>query len=334
MTWLYIPPQALAADGPCSGCRCAPAPAASISACTSPSPDTVLWVTSSGTPAPRPSSWPGWKTRPWRRRLSGTTLPASTAAHGVARWISCWRAIRASRSASPAAAAAPTTRATCGHMSPASSANADLDLFCSRTSPTTSTSAIAMSAASWRAWASALRKDCSRRRRSARRTGASACSCSAWPTPTLRGNHNRRGASAKAGDGLATTARNWPTPKASDGNRPSAGNRLSADLTGRARCWATPSARDWKSAHASPATLARDSRPLNEQAVNLCFRPDPPTRPAGATTCAGARMLNPAFVEALMGWPAGWTGFDCVATAWCRWLPRMRGELSRLGWES
>ena len=42
-----------------------------------PSPGTVLWVTSSGTPSPRPSSWRGWRTRPWIRRLSGTTLPAS-----------------------------------------------------------------------------------------------------------------------------------------------------------------------------------------------------------------------------------------------------------------
>ncbi len=31
-----------------------------------------------------------------------------------------------------------------------------------------------------------------------------------------------------------------------------------------------------------------------------------------------------------MGWPTGWTGFASVATAWCRWLRRMRSELSRL----
>ena len=29
--------------------------------------------------------------------------------------------------------------------------------------------------------------------------------------------------------------------------------------------------------------------------------------------------LNPPFVEALMGWPTGWTGFDSVGTEWCRW---------------
>jgi hypothetical protein len=40
--------------------------------------------------------------------------------------------------------------------------------------------------------------------------------------------------------------------------------------------------------------------------------------------------LNPQFVEALMGWPTGWTGFGFAATEWCRWLRRMRYELSRL----
>jgi len=40
--------------------------------------------------------------------------------------------------------------------------------------------------------------------------------------------------------------------------------------------------------------------------------------------------LNPLFVEALMGWPAGWTGFGSVATEWSRWSRRMRSELSQI----
>jgi len=51
---------------------------------------------------------------------------------------------------------------------------------------------------------------------------------------------------------------------------------------------------------------------------------------AGANTSATPRTLNPAFVEALMGWPAAWTGFDSVATAWSPWLRRMRSEFWRL----
>ncbi len=54
------------------------------------------------------------------------------------------------------------------------------------------------------------------------------------------------------------------------------------------------------------------------------------TSTAGESSCDTPRTLNPAFVEALMGWPTGWTAFASVATAWCRWLPRMRFELWRL----
>ena len=52
MTWLYLPPQALtsAAGRVCSAYRSAPAPAASTWDLRWPNPDTVLWVTSSGTP--------------------------------------------------------------------------------------------------------------------------------------------------------------------------------------------------------------------------------------------------------------------------------------------
>jgi hypothetical protein len=51
---------------------------------------------------------------------------------------------------------------------------------------------------------------------------------------------------------------------------------------------------------------------------------------AGSDTSQPRRTLNPLFVEALMGWPIGWTGFASVATEWSRWLQRMRSELWRL----
>ena len=109
----------------CSGSRSAPAPAGSTSGSCSPVPDIALWVTSSGKPTPRPCSWRGWKTRPWIARLSGTTLPPSTAARGAARWTSSARAIRASRFRSPAGGSARPTRATSGRTSRASSARCE-----------------------------------------------------------------------------------------------------------------------------------------------------------------------------------------------------------------
>jgi hypothetical protein len=55
----------------------------------------------------------------------------------------------------------------------------------------------------------------------------------------------------------------------------------------------TPTARAWRSGKASPETMARNSRPLNEVAAH------------------GIRgSLNPTWVEWLMGFPEGWTDLE------------------------
>lgn len=115
-----------------------------------------------------------------------------------------------------------------------------------------------------------------------------------WPTITVHGNYNRQGLSPQSGDGLATAIKKW----------------------------ATPAARDWKNGQASPATMERNSRPLNEQAVNW------PTPRAGNDTLVGGAhqretfkrhapelfanrgQLNPAWVEMLQGYPPGWTRIE------------------------
>lgn len=113
----------------------------------------------------------------------------------------------------------------------------------------------------------------------------------------------------------------WPTPMATDGCKPSAGNRRAADLTHAGALWMTPTARDHKDGATSLANT-----PVN----GLLGRQVLVTPMAGETFCDTPRTLNPLFVEALMGWPTGWTGFASVATAWCPWLRRMRSELSQL----
>ena len=52
---------------------------------------------------------------------------------------------------------------------------------------------------------------------------------------------------------------------------------------------ATPTSRDWRSGKASPATMERNARPLSEQIGGL---------------------LNPEFVERMMGWPRNFTRTD------------------------
>ena len=75
-------------------------------------------------------------------------------------------------------------------------------------------------------------------------------------------------------------------------------------LTDALRNWATPQARDHRSSVTGEISNP-NSRPLSEQIGLL----GPTTPPAGT---AGAKhpVLNPEFVEALMGFPIGWTAFD------------------------
>ena len=87
------------------------------------------------------------------------------------------------------------------------------------------------------------------------------------------------------------------------------------------RLWMTPTARDHKD---GATTLA--NTPVN----GLLGRQVLVMKVAGSDTSDVRRTLNPLFVEALMGWPTGWTGFAFAATAWSLWLPRMRSELSQL----
>lgn len=141
-----------------------------------------------------------------------------------------------------------------------------------------------------------------------------------WPTPQTDSFRSRGGA-RKHEKGLDGMARDWPTPMATDGNKPSAGNRKAADLTRASQLWMTPTARDHKD---GATTLA--NTPVN----GLLGRQVLATPMAGSDISEPRRTLNPAFVEALMGWPTGWTAFGCAATAWSHWLPRMRSELSRL----
>jgi len=145
-----------------------------------------------------------------------------------------------------------------------------------------------------------------------------------WPTP--RACSGRR----SSGGNRTELVRAWATPKACDGVKPSAGKRRNSDLSHQARDWATPAARDWRSGKASEKSLSRNSRPLNEQAVCRPFLPDRETAKAGIDTSNTDLTLNPLFVEALMGWPIGWTGFGSAVTEWSLWLRRMRGELSAL----
>lgn len=92
----------------------------------------------------------------------------------------------------------------------------------------------------------------------------------------------------------------WPTPTASLGHK---GGRVTPrksrhggtliEAVSARTIWATATARDWRSGSASQTTHDRNSRPLSEQVGGL---------------------LNPTWVEWLMGWPIGWTASEPLET--------------------
>ena len=88
-----------------------------------------------------------------------------------------------------------------------------------------------------------------------------------WPTPTATDTRNRG---------------SWMSPNVQ--RRVAIGKQIS--LSQSIYRWPTPTARDWKSGKASDATHDRNSRPMSEVAGG---------------------SLNPTWVEALMGFPHGWT---------------------------
>ena len=97
----------------------------------------------------------------------------------------------------------------------------------------------------------------------------------------------------------------WPTPTVK-GNYNKAGlSAKSGDgLATAVMRVATPTARDFRSGKASEATHAKNSRPLSEQIGGL---------------------LNPTWVEWLMGWPLGWTDLEPLGTGRCHSAQPLRG---------
>jgi hypothetical protein len=125
----------------------------------------------------------------------------------------------------------------------------------------------------------------------------------------------------------------WPTPRAQKTSsenperweaRRQAGQVSTPPLAMAAIMWPTVTTQDAKN-NAGPSQFERNTKPLNVEAALYRSRQD-----QTETGTASHKVLNPQFVEWLMGWPIGWTEFAPVGTAWCRWLPLMRGALSWL----
>lgn len=118
-----------------------------------------------------------------------------------------------------------------------------------------------------------------------------------WATPTTpTGGSVSRGHDRVDELLLTGQAQAWATPRATEGEKGGPNGRDgsgSLHLAAQSAAWPTPNASDDKGA--STRTEGRERTPADD---------DLPTRVARS---ASGLVLNPVFVEALMGWPLGWT---------------------------
>lgn len=169
-----------------------------------------------------------------------------------------------------------------------------------------------------------------------------------WTTPTswptARATDGTKGGPNQAGSKgdlmLPSAAAQWPTPVANDDNKsPEAHLAMKARMKGGPRQtitslqvlvqqWPTPTAGDSNSSGAAGYSIAsgrHSGTTLTDAAVR--GRQAPTTAPNGQPT-SGKAVLNPQFVEALMGWPIGASGLQPLATGGSRKWLRSHGGLS------
>lgn len=298
--WLYVPRSTTSA--------CVQVEADSISASSWQFQTLARSCSWRGKLSPSPLWYRRWKTVSWLRLLCGAMCEPSTGDRGAASWMASLEASRVNLIPSPANALVRRMSATCGPMPAASSSNpahggASSRMFkgCSRpAAPSVSGATFADLVSKWRA-------DCLRRQKSARRMNGSASSSSRWATP--RATDGEKGGPNQSfgagGTPLPAMAAQWQTPSVADtmGSRKTRSGRRSSELL------------------------------LNGQseAVSRSIHPDQTTSTHGAPLSNERRGLNPRFVEWLMGWPEGWTAFECSEMALIRFKRRMRSELLQLG---
>lgn len=184
-----------------------------------------------------------WKTAPWIRHLYGRIYEPSTAAPGVARWISSWAAIPASPSRSLADVVEPRTPGTSGRTLPVSSKSARLQSYFWKMLGTTSGSDSPKWSAIYDAWATECRRlSLLRRLRLARRTSGNGSL--SWPSPRAQERGDYQDGKGGRYETLTGASRNWPSPQAADSERGSdgffRGGRDNPTLTGATRRWPTP----------------------------------------------------------------------------------------------
>lgn len=143
-----------------------------------------------------------------------------------------------------------------------------------------------------------------------------------WITPHGMSSKDRTGKTGAGGE-FAKQACNWPTPEAHNASNSGRGKNFMRsdghtkphDLVSVAKQWPTPTT-------ITGGAVARSGKKKRgsgggdfQSAVLNFFPPAPQTSTRGARCSAEIPLLNPRFVECLMGLPPGWTDSAPLETA-------------------
>lgn len=182
----------------------------------------------------------------------------------------------------------------------------------------------------WKAWITPSGRSRSRLRGSV--LGTSVIGSTGWPTPRANDAEKRGVVADDPRNGLVTAANmtGWPTPtsalaakgvRSMDGAIREAMRNHSPDLAAVSALagWATPTTRDWRDGRTSEATMERNSRPLNEQAVAFA---------GSLAETESVGQLNPALPRWLMDLPEVWDRSAPYSSEWQSWQDLLQAATS------
>ena len=219
-----------------------------------------------------------WSRVNWIPHLFGRILKPSQQTSFETALTSSLEDIRANRLARLEREAGSKTPVISGHTSDGTYNQLNLFNASSRTSKDTSRLDSTASSATWKKMVTAQRGDYSQRKKLARHTNANESSYLPTPSATSYGN-NQGGAAGRTGK-----------------------VRHSLESMARHNLWPTPRASEYKDC----GPVGSKSHTHMDKRSYLCAKAKDPDQPSG--------LLNPTWVEWLMGVPTGWTGLDSWGT--------------------